>query len=147
MIASILLLAQAAVEPSPMPEFLTGCWEQRRDGGRWTQECWTDSRGGLMMGSGRDGQGDTVRIWEWMRIERAADGSVTFYASPKGAAAVPFKRSESSPDSVTFINEAHDFPQRVHYRRTTDGLEAEVSRKDGTGAMRWSYGRSRTGDD
>ena len=52
----LLMLAQAAVTPLPMPAFLSGCWEQRTEAGRWTEECWTDTRGGLMIGSGRDGK-------------------------------------------------------------------------------------------
>ena len=56
---SMLLLAEVAA--APMPAFLAGCWEQRQ-GDRWTEECWTVPRGGLMIGSGRDGQGDVVAI-------------------------------------------------------------------------------------
>ena len=86
---ALLMLAEAVI--LPMPAFLSGCWEQKRDGGGWTEECWTDPRGGLMIGSGRDGSGDKVGHWEWMRIERGADGSLTFYGSPKGAPAVGFR--------------------------------------------------------
>ena len=54
----LLLLAEVASTPvggtAPMPAFLTGCWEQRQ-GDRWTEECWTSPRGGLMIGSGREG--------------------------------------------------------------------------------------------
>ena len=138
---AVLLMAQVATAATPMPDFLTGCWEQRRQRDQWTEECWTDARGGLMIGSGRDGQGDTIRTWEWMRIERGSDGSLTFYASPKGSTAVPFKASSSTADSVTFLNEANAFPQRVHYRRTAAGLDAEISGKDGVDAVRWSYRR------
>jgi hypothetical protein len=134
----MLLLAETSLE---MPAFLAGCWEQRK-GADWTEECWTDPRGGLMIGSGRDASGDTIKHWEWMRIERGADGSVTFYGSPKGAPAVGFKLTEASPTSATFVNEAHDFPQRVHYSLTTVGLDAEVSLADGGKPIRWSYRRT-----
>ena len=137
---ALLMLAEAAT--MPMPAFLAGCWEQRRDNGGWTEECWTDPRGGLMIGSGRDGQGDSVRHWEWMRIERATDGSVTFYGSPKGAPAVGFKATEGDAKSVTFVNAGHDYPQRVRYVATDTGLDAEVSLADGTKPERWSYHRT-----
>ena len=137
---AFLLLAEAAATTGPMPAFLAGCWEQRK-GERWTEECWTSARGGLMIGSGRDGEADQVRHWEWMRIERGADGSVSFYGSPKGAPPVAFRATEAGPDRITFINAAHDFPQRVSYVRTTTGLDAEVSLADGTKPMRWSYRR------
>jgi hypothetical protein len=137
---AFLLLAEAATVP--MPAFLAGCWEQRTAEERWTEECWTDPRGGLMIGSGRAGQGDKVGHWEWMRIERGADGSVTFYGSPKGAPPVAFKSTGSDASSITFANAAHDYPQRVRYVVTATGLDAEVSLADGSKAQRWSYRRT-----
>ena len=138
---ALLMLVEAATTPLAMPAFLSGCWEQRRDDGRWTEECWTDPRGGLMIGSGRDGKGDQVRHWEWMRIERGADGSLTFYGSPKGAAAVGFRVIEADSKSITFANPNHDYPQRVRYAVTDTGLDAEVSLVDGSKPNSWSYRR------
>ena len=137
---ALLMLAEATA--LPMPAFLSGCWEQKREGGGWTEECWTDTRGGLMIGSGRDGRGDKVGHWEWMRIERGADGSLTFYGSPKGAPAVGFKAVEANGKSITFVNAAHDYPQRVHYLATGAGLDAEVSLADGSKPNKWSYRRT-----
>ena len=135
-----LFLAAAATE-TPMPTFLAGCWEEKRAEQAWTEECWTSARGGLMIGSGRDGKSDSVRHWEWMRIERATDGTVTFYGSPKGVAPVPFKATASDGKSITFVNSAHDYPQRVSYKLTEAGLEGEVSLADGSKPNRWSYRR------
>ena len=141
MLVPLLMLAEAAAAPMPMPAFLAGCWEERRAEDAWTEECWTSARGGLMIGSGRDGKGDAIRHWEWMRIERGADGSVTFYGSPKGAAPVEFRASASGANSVTFTNETHDYPQRVSYTLTADGLDAEISLADGSKPNRWRYKR------
>ena len=140
MLVSILLAAATA--EAQLPSFLAGCWEYRREGDRWTEECWTGPRGDLMLGSGRDGKGNTVSHWEWMRIELAADGALTFYASPKGATSVPFKAIETDANSVTFVSHENDFPQRVRYVRTATGLEAEISLLDGSRPVRWSYRRS-----
>ena len=140
---TLLMLAQAATaSPMPMPAFLSGCWEQRTEAGRWTEECWTDTRGGLMIGSGRTGVGETIRDWEWMRIERGPDGSLTFYGSPKGAPAVGFNATEVDAKSITFVNASHDYPQRVRYIVTDAGLNAEVSLADGSKPNRWTYRRS-----
>jgi hypothetical protein len=139
---ALLLLIEAVTAPQAMPAFLSGCWEQRQDDGRWTEECWTDTRGGLMIGSGRVGKGDQVGHWEWMRIERGADGSLTFYGSPKGATPVGFKATEVGAASITFVNPNHDYPQRVHYVVTATGLDAEVSLADGSKPNRWTYKRS-----
>ena len=142
MIALLMLAEAATAVPIPMPAFLSGCWEQKTETGRWTEECWTDTRGGLMIGSGRDGNGDKVGHWEWMRIERGADGSVTFYGSPKGATPIGFKASEADDKSITFVNASHDYPQRVRYVATDTGLDAEVSLVDGSNPNRWSYRRT-----
>ena len=95
-----------------------------------------------MIGSGRTGKGDAVRHWEWMRIERSTDGSMTFYGSPKGAPAVGFKAADGDGTSITFVNAGHDYPQRVRYVVTDTGLDAEVSLADGSKPERWSYKRT-----
>ena len=141
MFLQLLLPMAASGVAVPMPAFLAGCWEEVRADKGWTEECWTRARGGLMIGSGRDGKADSVRHWEWMRIERATDGTVTFYGSPKGAAPVAFKATTSDKSSITFVNAAHDYPQRVTYKLTADALEAEVSLADGSKPNRWSYRR------
>lgn len=142
MLSALLMLAEAATAtPMPMPAFISGCWEQKRPDGGWTEECWTDTRGGLMIGSGRDGKGEQIGHWEWMRIERDADGSLTFYGSPKGAAAVGFKAIEADGKSITFVNPGHDYPQRVRYVVTESGLDAEISLADGSKPNKWSYKR------
>jgi hypothetical protein len=138
---ALWMLAEAAA-PMPMPAFLSGCWEQRTEEGRWTEECWTDTRGDLMIGSGRDGNDDKVGHWEWMRIERGADGALTFYGSPKGAPAVGFTAIEGDGVSITFVNASHDYPQQVRYQVTDTGLNAEVSLADGSKPNRWSYRRT-----
>ena len=142
MIFLLMLAEVAAATPTAMPAFLSGCWEQRAETGQWTEECWTDTRGGVMIGSGRTGNGDKVGHWEWMRIERSADGAVTFYGSPKGAPAVGFKAIDGDGKSITFINAAHDYPQRVRYVVTDTGLDAEVSLADGSKPEKWSYKRT-----
>jgi len=143
MLSNLLIAAAAAAQTSAMPAFLAGCWQQGSGDSNWTEECWTAPRGGLMIGSGRTGRGDTIRNWEWMRIERSPDGSLTFFGSPNGVPAVGFKASESDANSVTFVNAAHDYPQRVRYARTADGgVTAETSLIDGSKPASWAYRRS-----
>ncbi len=132
--------AAPAAAPSPMPAFLTGCWEHRAVG-RWTQECWTDPRGGLMIGSSRSGSGDTIREWEWLRIERSTVGAVTYIASPGGRAPVRFTATAVTPTEAVFANPAHDYPQRIRYLLRDGKLEAEISLLDGSRPNRWSYRR------
>lgn len=133
-----LLIAAEAPAAMPMPAFLTGCWSEQK-GEQWTEECWTIPRGGQMMGSGRTGKGNVVGHWEWMRIERDVEGKLVFLASPKGAAPAAFQPVRATATEIEWQNAAHDYPQRVVYRRTAEGLEAEISLADGSNANRWSY--------
>ena len=71
------------------------------------------------------------------RPRRGAD----LYGSPKGASAVAFKATEADARSITFVNAAHDYPQRVRYELTNSGLNAEISLADGNKPNRWSYRR------
>ena len=65
---ALLILAESQAAPV-MPAWLTGCWEQR-SGEKWTEECWTAPKAGIMLGSGRSGSGETLRDWEVMQIVR-----------------------------------------------------------------------------
>ena len=142
--ALLWLAAQATSAPTaphpqmPLPAFLTGCHEERRAAG-WTEECWTIPRSGSMMGSGRSGTGSEVTSWEWMRIERGSDGVPVFHASPRGAAPVPFRAISASDTEIVFANPAQDYPQRIRYARTAQGIEAEISLADGSKAQRWTF--------
>ena len=40
---------------------------------------------------------------------------------------------------MTFVNETHDYPQRIRYWREGMALNAETSLMDGSSAERWSY--------
>ncbi len=65
----LMMAAMLAAEaPAPaLPAWMAGCWE-RSEGASWTEECWTDPRAGLMMGSGSSGTGEKLREWEAMQI-------------------------------------------------------------------------------
>ena len=125
-------------EASPAPDFMIGGWSETR-AGRWAEEYWTGMRGGIMLGSGRSGQGDQLRDWEATRIVRNEDGSLTLWASPRGAAATPFKATSASKTEIVFANPAHDYPQRIRYWRAGRTLMAEISLIDGSKSMRWTY--------
>lgn len=136
------LLANQAPRPA-LPVWLTGCWEQEsRDS--WTEECWNDPRAGIMMGSGRSGSEKRLKDWEVMQIQITdtddpAIPKMTFYGAPGGQNRTPFTWVPSSEKGVTFVNEGHDYPQRIRYWREGRELIAEVSLKDGTNARQWRY--------
>ncbi len=100
-----------------------------------------EPRGGLMLGAGREGTGETIKVWEQMTIEQAADGAITFYASPRGTGRTPFKAEFVSATEIRFTNAANDYPQRIRYALKDGKIEAEISLLDGSQPMRWTYRR------
>lgn len=142
MIAGLSMLLLAASEPARVDDlgWMAGDWVREADG-RWTEESWTRPRGGLMLGHSRSGRGETVREFECLRLQTAADGTIAYIAQPGGRAPVAFALVRHDAASATFENAAHDYPQRIQYAREGDGLTATISRLDGTQAMRWDYRR------
>ena len=144
-LSAIALLAgtgPAWAEQGSLPTWLAGCWEQV-SGESWVEECWMAPRGDIMLGSGRAGRGDSLGEWEATQIGRAEDGMLTFWASPQGAGRTAFTLQVQSSDSVTFVNAAHDYPQRVRYWRDGDLMKAEVAMADGSKAIGFAYRRVR----
>ena len=132
-----LLLVIAASAPAS-PSWMAGRWVET-NGDRWTEEHWTHMRGGIMIGAGRSGKGDALSSWEATRIERGADGVLTFWGSPEGATPTPFRMVSSTATEIVFANPAHDYPQRIRYWREGKRLKAEISLADGSQPMRWTY--------
>lgn len=120
--------------------WMTGCWEEKT-GTRWTEECWTVPRGGMLMGSGRTGEGADVKSYEFMRIAPDADGVPVFWGSSGGKTPVPFRLVREGAGEAVFENPAHDYPVRVRYWREGETLNAETLGADGKNAMTWRYAR------
>jgi hypothetical protein len=125
-------------DPVARLAWLSGDWVSEADG-RWTEERWSDPRGGLMLGLGRSGKGERAMGFEFMRIALDTDGKAVFWGSPGGSGAVPFALVEESAYGATFANPKHDFPKRISYRRDGDTLVATVSGDEPTNAQSWTY--------
>ncbi|WKL56842.1 DUF6265 family protein [Asticcacaulis sp. ZE23SCel15] len=104
--------------------WLTGCWVQT-DGDRVVEEYWTTPSGGVLMGAGKTLRAGKLRNYEHMRIE-AIVGVLTFTAIPSGQAQATFPLKSQAEGEVVFENLAHDFPQRVMYRKAHNGLLARI---------------------
>jgi len=137
-------LAPAAPETGRVEDLhcMAGQWstplEYPAYGPRWAEELWTMPARGLMVGVGRTQEGFERYSFEYMRIEEV-DGRVTLYAAPQGGASVAFELVLIGPSEPAFENRAHDYPQRISYRRDGDNLVATVSLADGTQARSWRY--------
>jgi len=120
---------QAAIDVGVLG-WMAGCW-QLEGRGRVTQEQWMAPRGGMMLGMSRTVVRDTAREWEHLRIGRQ-DGKVVYVARPSGQAETTFTAETVSDSAVMFANPAHDFPQRIRYRRVgTDSLVARIEGDQG----------------
>ena len=132
-------LAPVSAEQGSLPAWLAGCGKQV-EGERWVEECWMAPRADIMLGAGRSGRGDKLGNWEAMQIGRDdADGMLTFWASPNGAPRVAFTLQAQGPTDVTFLNRAHDYPQRVRYWRDGRLLRAEVAKADGSDPQSFTF--------
>ena len=131
--AALVVAPAAAASAQSAPRvhqvgWLTGCWE-RASGRRMVEEQWMRPRGGLMLGAGRTVDGDSLVEFEQVRIlERA--GRLVYAAAPSGQAPAEFESIAVTDSSVTFENAAHEFPQRVLYRRV--GADSLIARVEGT---------------
>ena len=139
---TILAVAVAAEGGSQgMPEWLTGCWEQR-SAERWTEECWSTPRGGMMIGYSRTGDGSGLTGWEVMQIviePKAAAPKLAFWAAPSGQGRTKFVQVAGAEPGVTFSNSENDYPQRIRYWREGAELLAEIALSDGSKAQRWRF--------
>jgi hypothetical protein len=107
--------------------WLAGCWELR-SGARVTHEHWMAPAGGAMLGMSRTVVRDTVREWEHLLIGPSA-GGVAYTARPSRQAETSFAAETLSDTLLVFANPAHDFPQRILYRRV--GADSVVARIEG----------------
>jgi hypothetical protein len=126
-VAATLLLSSASVPtmraqaPSDIDRlaWLAGCWTRPRPNGV-IEEQWMAPLGGSMIGMSRTVVDGRTREYEFVRI-MAVDGRLAYIAKPSGQAEATFPMKTLDEGLVVFENPAHDFPQRVIYRRNADG--------------------------
>jgi hypothetical protein len=125
-ILSLLLLHAVIVQRPSVDQFawLTGCWTMTR-GESVVEEEWLKPLGGTLMGISRTVKGGRTVEHEFVQI-RDVDGKLAYVAKPSGQAEATFPLKTFSDNELVFENPAHDFPQRIMYRRTKDGVTARV---------------------
>jgi len=106
--------------------WIAGCWEVRNPAGTFSiEEMWTKPAGETMLGVGRTIRGGKTIFNEFLRI--AVDGGkITYFAHVGTKGATPFALIRASDTEVVFENPAHDFPQRIIYRKVEGGLSARI---------------------
>lgn len=126
--------------------WLEGCW-RGTVGPREFREHWMAPRGGMMLGVSQTvADGKTVG-YEYLRLDSRADG-IFYVAVPSGQKETAFRLAEQTVDRAGdrndeifgFANPAHDFPQKITYRRATLGwLYAVVEGKVGGADRQLTY--------
>ncbi|MEO8063653.1 MAG: DUF6265 family protein [Pseudomonadota bacterium] len=122
--AIISISAFASAKPATL-DWFAGHWCSDRNG-EFIEETWLAPRGDLLLGMSRTVKGAKTASFEFLRIEWTA-GIPTYIAQPQGHPPVPFKWTAGGTDWARFENSANDFPKRVEYRRTKEGLYAEIA--------------------
>jgi hypothetical protein len=123
--------------------WLAGNWISETDA-EVVEEHWMAPRGGLMLGLGRTVKTSGRRNFEYMRIEEK-NGALTFYASPSGQPATPFKATSVAEDKVVFENPMNDFPTKITYWKDGEQLRARIEGEINGSAesMEWTWNRAK----
>jgi Domain of unknown function (DUF6265) len=128
----IALAAPAGAQAPPMSldrlSWLGGCWAQARPDGL-TEEHWMKPSGGTMLGMSRAVRDGRTTEFEFLQIREVA-GKLAYVAKPSGQAEATFPMKALSDKEVVFEDPAHDFPQRIIYRREAD--DSMTARIEGT---------------
>ncbi|HRD45834.1 MAG TPA: DUF6265 family protein [Caulobacter sp.] len=143
-VAAVVLLGAPALaaEPAVDLSWITGTWVQQ-EGGKTVRETWSTPIDGAMGGVGQTSRPGKPPRFEFMTITPEAAGP-TFTAYVDGQPATPFVLKPGPAGEATFENLAHDFPQRVIYRRCGADLCARIEGLiDGKlQGMDWRYRRA-----
>jgi hypothetical protein len=111
-------------------QWISGCWVSD-DGKERTEEFWLKPAGQSMIGLSRTIAGGKTVFIEYAQIAEVK-GEIAYTVSlGMGARPVSFKLIKSSDSEAVFENPAHDFPQRIIYRRESkDSLFARIEGKE-----------------
>ena len=121
--------------------WMVGSWISE-SGGNKSEEHWTHADAGSMLGVSRTITNGRTVFYEFLRIERGADG-IVYHAAPKGRSpATPFTLTSSETNKAVFENPKHDFPKKITYWRTDDGMlharvEGDSSSKQKADEYHW----------
>lgn len=126
-----LLAAASGAMASPADPFanlgwLQGCWVPGNGGEAGSVETWTGPAGGTMLGLSRTVRNGRTGEFEFVQIREVEPGKLAYIAQPGGRPPTTFPLLRSSDTEYVFENTAHDFPQRVIYRRDGDKLHARI---------------------
>ena len=112
--------------------WLHGCWDGKVNQREFREE-WLPLRGDMMIGASHTVVQGKTQDFEYLRLELRPEG-IFYVALPSGKKETSFRFSgatrEGDHEIFTFENPVDEFPQRIIYRRGTEGwLYAHVEGK------------------
>jgi hypothetical protein len=123
------LIAGAQASPLARAGWLAGCWELRAPN-RVTLEMWMPPLGDLMLGASRTTVGSATSDFEQLKLKVEGD-KLVYIAAPSGQQETSFTSTSIGDTLIVFENPAHDFPQKIIYRRR--GADSIIARIEGPG--------------
>jgi hypothetical protein len=135
-------LAAAAVQGDVAKlGWMAGTWVEEKPAAV-VREVWLPPRDGAMAGATLSTRPGKPPVAEYAKIT-AEPAGVTYTAVVGGQPPTPFVLVADKDGEAVFENKAHDFPQRVIYRRCGDGLCARIEGTVGGKALaqEWRYSR------
>jgi len=112
-------------------DWLAGCWRMETPT-QVVEEQWMAPRADAMIGVNRTVRNARTTGWELLRLV-ARDGDLVYIADPSGQAETEFGATRITPDTLIFENPQHDFPKKLSYLRTTEGVLRVDVEADGRG--------------
>ena len=126
--------------------WLAGCWEMNNEKrGMLISEMWMKPAGDAMIGVGRTLKAGKLIDFEFLRIVQSGDGLAYISRPSANKEDTSFGMIKSTANEIVFENLAHDFPQRILYKREGEKLTARIEgTKEGkTRGVDFSYVRTK----
>lgn len=123
--ACLALCAGQATADEPGLDWLAGHWCSS-NGGQQAEEVWLPEAGGALLGMSRTVRGSKVESFEYMRIV-SDDKAWRFHVQPNGVPPTVFVQVARGDAWIRFENPAHDFPNRIEYRREGEQIHAYIA--------------------
>lgn len=114
--------ASAEIAPAT-PDWMSGHWLSCENGAQ-IAEHWFGAGTGTLLGTNLT-QGEQSSF-EFLRVAANGRGGISYYSMPNGAPVTEFTMKSNEKLRVVFENPAHDFPQRIIYRRDGSRLHARI---------------------
>ena len=129
MLPTFLLISCNADSELDKLKWLIGDWEYNFEGGR-TVEGWQKNTEGQLDGYSYTLMGGDTVSQETILI-KVKDGNMNYVPTvmeQNDGQPIEFAMIELSDSTVVFENKAHDFPQKIQYKKIgSDSLEAKIS--------------------